>query len=85
MPRFSERTIDSFKTQMKGGGARSNLFEVSFGKEQGGTTSPVLENLGISLENSDLMLIKSAGLPASTITFLVVSIASAVVSITALP
>ena len=68
MPRFSERTIDSFKTQMKGGGARSNLFEVSFGKEQGGTTSPVLENLGINLENSDLMLIKSAGLPASTIT-----------------
>lgn len=37
MPNFSDRTIDKFKSQMKGGGARSNLFEVSFGSELGGT------------------------------------------------
>lgn len=69
MPTFQQRTIDSFKTKLKGGGARSNLFEVSFGRDQGGTpTSGVFANLGITFESDDLMLIKSAGLPASTLT-----------------
>lgn len=64
MPNFSERTIDKFKSQMKGGGARSNLFEVSFGTELGGNfTFPT----GDSCSTDDNMLIKAAGLPASTI------------------
>jgi hypothetical protein len=62
---FSERTIDKFKSQMKGGGARSNLFEVSFGSELGGNfTFP----WGDSVSTDDNMMIKAAGLPASTIT-----------------
>jgi hypothetical protein len=75
MPNFSDRTIDKFKTQMKGGGARSNLFEVSFGSQINGTpttttgNATVFSNLGLDQYSSDdLMLIKSAGLPASTIT-----------------
>lgn len=75
MPNFSDRTIDKFKTQMKGGGARSNLFEVSFGSQLNGTpttstgNATVFSNLGLDQYSSDdLMLIKSAGLPASTIT-----------------
>ena len=62
---FNERTIDKFKSQMKGGGARSNLFEVSFGSELGGNfTFP----WGDSVQTDDNMMIKAAGLPASTIT-----------------
>lgn len=61
---FSERTIDKFKSQMKGGGARSNLFEVSFGTEAGNFTFP----WGDSVATDDNMMIKAAGLPASTIT-----------------
>jgi hypothetical protein len=69
MATFQQRTIDSFKTKLKGGGARSNLFEVSFGKDQGGTPNGgVFANLGVTFENDDLMLIKTAGLPASTLT-----------------
>ena len=65
MPNFSERTIDKFKNKLKGGGARSNLFEVSFGTELGGNfTFPT----GDSVSSEDNMLIKAAGLPASTIT-----------------
>jgi len=65
MPNFSERTIDKFKNKLKGGGARSNLFEVSFGTELGGNfTFPT----GDSVSSEDNMLIKAAALPASTIT-----------------
>jgi hypothetical protein len=74
MPNFSDRTIDKFKTKLTGGGARSNLFEVSFGSQISGTPTDatgtdisVLGKLGIQFEQDDLMLIKSAGLPASTI------------------
>jgi hypothetical protein len=74
MPNFSDRTIDKFKTKLNGGGARSNLFEVSFGSQVSGTpqdaaseSSVIFTNLGIQFEQDDLMLIKSAGLPASTI------------------
>jgi len=65
MPTFSERTIDKFKSQMKGGGARSNLFEVSFGTELGGNFA---FPWGDQVVTDDNMLIKAAGLPASTIT-----------------
>lgn len=69
MSTFQQRTIDSFKTKLKGGGARSNLFEVSFGRDAGGTPAGgVFDNLGVAFENDDLMLIKTAGLPASTLT-----------------
>lgn len=77
MATFQQRTIDAFKTKLKGGGARSNLFEVSFGSEAGGapgssavttgTTSSLLTQLGIAFDEGDLMLIKAAGMPASTI------------------
>lgn len=68
MPNFSDRTIDKFKTKLVGGGARSNLFEVSFGDTPGGTNESLFSNLGVSsFTEADLMLIKAAGLPASTI------------------
>lgn len=78
MATFQQRTIDSFKTKLKGGGARSNLFEVSFGAEAGGlpgttatstgATNSVFSQLGVTFDEGDLMLIKAAGLPASNIT-----------------
>jgi hypothetical protein len=78
MATFQQRTIDAFKTKLKGGGARSNLFEVSFGAEQGGlpgttatstgATNSVFSQLGVTFDEGDLMLIKAAGMPASTIT-----------------
>jgi len=64
MPTFSERTIDKFKNRLNQGGARSNLFEVSFGTQLGDFTFP----WGDSATSDDNMLIKAAGLPASTIT-----------------
>jgi hypothetical protein len=69
-PNFNKRTISSFKDKLVGGGARSNLFEVSFGSENNSTLSGDLFSvLGFDgqLEDTDLMLIKAAGLPASTI------------------
>jgi hypothetical protein len=78
MSTFQQRTIDAFKTKLKGGGARSNLFEVSFGAEQGGlpgttatstgATNSVFSQLGVTFDEGDLMLIKAAGMPASTLT-----------------
>lgn len=78
MATFQQRSIDAFKTKLKGGGARSNLFEVSFGSEAGGVpgntaaatgaTNSVFANLGVNFDEGDLMLIKSAGLPASNVT-----------------
>ena len=73
MPTFQDRTIDKFKTKLAGGGARSNLFEVSFGTEANGTPSSgagtgIFSQLNVQFDQDDLMLIKSAGLPASTIT-----------------
>ena len=78
MATFQQRSIDAFKSKLKGGGARSNLFEVSFGSEAGGlpgTTSTgassvgsVFANLGVTFDEGDLMLIKAAGLPASNVT-----------------
>ena len=57
-----ERTLDSFKAMMTGGGARSNLFEI----ELDWPASTKLDTRG----NFDLrtrMLVKAASLPASTI------------------
>jgi hypothetical protein len=74
---FQDRTIDAFKTKLKGGGARSNLFEVSFGSEQGGlpgttatstgATNSVFSQLGVTFDSNDLMMIKAASMPASTL------------------
>ena len=66
MPNFNERTIDRFKTKLSGGGARSNLFEVSFGSSPSSTFSLQFDS-SISIESDDYMLIKTAGLPGSTI------------------
>jgi hypothetical protein len=69
---FNDRSIDAFKSRLRGGGARSNLFEVSFGQEQ--TGSPAATTLdssitqGLDFNDTDLMMIKAAGLPASNIT-----------------
>ena len=78
MATFQQRTIDAFKTKLRGGGARSNLFEVSFGAEQGGlpgttatatgATNSIFSQLGVTFDEGDLMLIKAAGMPASNIT-----------------
>jgi hypothetical protein len=72
MANFQDRTIDNFKSQLKGGGARSNLFEVTFdgtnpGANGGIPSGSLFSNLGITFDQRDLMLIKAAGLPASTI------------------
>ena len=68
MATFQQRTIDSFKSKLRGGGARSNLFEVSFGREQGGIPqNSIFSSFGLTFENDDLMLIKTAGLPASSL------------------
>jgi hypothetical protein len=77
MSTFQQRTIDAFKSKLKGGGARSNLFEVSFGAQLGGlpgttatstgATNSIFSQLGVTFDEGDLMLIKSANLPASTI------------------
>jgi hypothetical protein len=77
MSTFQQRTIDAFKSKLKGGGARSNLFEVSFGAQQGGlpgttatstgATNSIFSQLNVTFDEGDLMLIKSANLPASTI------------------
>lgn len=73
MANFNQRTIDSFKTKLKGGGARSNLFEVSFdganpGANGGVPNGGIFNQLGITFDEGDLMLIKAASMPASTIT-----------------
>ncbi len=73
MPKFQERTIDAFKAKLSGGGARSNLFEVSFGTANGlpsGTFFDQIVGTGTQaqFDEGDLMLIKAAQLPASTIT-----------------
>ena len=61
---FSQRTIEKFKNRLSGGGARSNLFEVNFGSDIGGKfTFP----WGDEVDAEDSMLIKTAGLPASSI------------------
>ncbi len=54
----TQKTISDFKTSLSGGGARPNLFEVTFG---GAPT-----NLG-TLDSDFVMLCKAANLPASNI------------------
>lgn len=68
MPTFQQRTIDAFKSKLSGGGARSNLFEVSFGTESGLPSTEFFKDIGTTFDEGDLMLIKAAQLPASTIT-----------------
>lgn len=73
MANFNQRTIESFKNKLRGGGARSNLFEVTFdgpnsGANGGTPSGAVLDRIGITFDEGDLMLIKAASLPASTIT-----------------
>jgi hypothetical protein len=63
--RFQDRTISKFKSQMIGGGARSNLFEVNFGDSPASNFN-FPGDIG-SVTSDDSMLIKSAALPASTI------------------
>lgn len=69
MASFNQRTIDNFKSALRYGGARSNLFEVGFGIQSGSgpTNLPAEIISGLNFTSDDLMLIKAAGIPASTI------------------
>ena len=56
MARFQDRTIDAFKTKLKGGGARSNLFEVTFDSNNSGASGGVpsgrfFQEIGISFDH----------------------------------
>jgi hypothetical protein len=55
-------TIQDFKKALKGGGARSNLFEVSIPSLPGGVSA----SAGFEIDNLK-MLVKAAALPASNI------------------
>lgn len=71
MPKFQDRTIDAFKKKLSGGGARSNLFEIGFGKDGGVPADGIFGDIVDSdnkFGSDDLMLVKAAALPASTIT-----------------
>ena len=54
----TNKSLTEFKTALKGGGARANLFEVSFGN---------IPTVAGTLDNNFLMLCKAANLPASNV------------------
>ena len=55
----TNKTLSDFKTSLKGGGARPNLFEVTFGNIPGAA--------GILPADNFIMLCKAANLPGSTV------------------
>jgi len=61
---YSTRTIDSFKGQLTGGGARSNLFEVELPLIDGTAADG---NTETSIEALMRFMIKATNLPASTV------------------
>jgi hypothetical protein len=54
----TNKSLTEFKTALKGGGARANLFEVSFGN---------IPSAAGKLDDNFLMLCKAANLPASNV------------------
>jgi|688.fasta_scaffold06157_20 hypothetical protein len=57
-PEYSNRTLDTFKSKLVGGGARPNLFECEIAFPDG---------LGITADEDYNFMIKAASLPASNI------------------
>lgn len=58
LPRYQDRTIDTFKSRLVGGGARPNLFECELNFPSG---------LGITPDIDYRFMVKAAQIPASTI------------------
>ena len=65
MATFQERTINSFKTRLVGGGARPNLFEVALAFPNALTTTGASGNVGPTEESR--FMVKAAELPASNV------------------
>ena len=63
LPDVGERTIDSFRSRLVGGGARPNLFEVNLVYPEGIATSVADKELPIDTR----FMVKAANLPASNI------------------
>ena len=63
-PKIVERTIDSFKSRLTGGGARPNLFEVILNFPEG-TKGDIAAKV---FDEKQRFLVKAANLPASNIT-----------------
>ena len=63
LPDVGERTIDSFRSRLVGGGARPNLFEVKLVYPEGIATSVADKELPIDTR----FIVKAANLPASNI------------------
>ena len=63
LPDVGERTIDSFRSRLVGGGARPNLFEVKLVYPEGIATSVADKELPIDTR----FMVKAANLPASNI------------------
>jgi hypothetical protein len=57
-PKYSERTLTDFKTKLRGGGARPNLFECELAFPDG---------LGITPDDDYRFMVKAASLPGSNI------------------
>lgn len=57
-PSFGDRTIDSFKSRLVGGGARPNLFEVEVAFPSA---------VGVTVDDDFRFMIKAAQLPASNV------------------
>ena len=70
---ISERTLDKFKSQLTGGGARPNLFEVILNfpegaKPEASDNQDANTSTGTSFDEKTRFLVKAANLPASNIT-----------------
>ena len=70
---ISERTLDKFKSQLTGGGARPNLFEVILNfpegaKPEAADNQDANKSTGTSFDEKTRFLVKAANLPASNIT-----------------
>ena len=63
LPKVNQRTIDSFRSRLVGGGARPNLFEVKLVYPEGLATEISGEELALDTR----FMVKAANLPASNI------------------
>ena len=64
LPKVNQRTIDSFRSRLVGGGARPNLFEVKLVYPEG--IAKEISNEELALDTR--FMVKAANLPASNIT-----------------
>ena len=61
LPKVNQRTIDSFRSRLVGGGARPNLFEVKLVYPEGLASEISNEELALDTR----FMVKAANLPAS--------------------